>query len=185
MALFTDSPEDWQRLDWQILRDGGIALYWRQEYLAADVQWLAAQGYDTYEFACEQWTSEDDMYSDVERVLRFPDWWGPEWGHNFDALVDCLRDLPIRTDGGAVLVFYKFDVCASGFGAVMMHSGCSKAEVLLDVMARACHYLLLNGKRFIVLVQTENPNIQIGSLGGVSPVWNRREWLNKNRTTKQ
>ena len=41
MTLFTNSPEDWQRLDWQILRDGGIALYWRDEYLADDLQWLA------------------------------------------------------------------------------------------------------------------------------------------------
>ena len=38
MTLFNNSPEDWQRLDWQILRDGGIALYWRQEYLADDVR---------------------------------------------------------------------------------------------------------------------------------------------------
>jgi hypothetical protein len=56
MALFTNSPEDWDRLDFQILRDGGISLYWREEYLAADLQALAAEGYDTYQFNCAGWS---------------------------------------------------------------------------------------------------------------------------------
>jgi hypothetical protein len=182
MALFTNSPDDWQRLDWQILRDGGIALYWREEYLVADVGWLAAQNYEIYDFECERWDSEDDMYSDIGRVLRFSEWWGPKCGHNMDALAECLTDLPIREDGGAVLVFHKFNAYASGSGSALMHSGRAVAEVLLDVLAGTCRFCLLNGSRFIVLVQTENPNIQIGQLGGVSPKWNRREWLNKNRT---
>jgi hypothetical protein len=76
MTLFSNSAEDWQRLDWQILRDGGIALYWRQEYLADDVWWLASQNYDIYEFDCELWRSEDEMYSDIGRVLRFSEWGG-------------------------------------------------------------------------------------------------------------
>ncbi len=182
MTLFSNSPADWQRLDWQILRDGGIALYWRQEYLADDMRWLASQNYDMYEFDCERWRSEDEMYSDIGRVLRFSEWWGPEWGRNIDALDDCLTDLPISDDRGAVLVLNRFNVYASGSGAASMHSGRSEAEVVLDVMAGACRFFLLNGKRFIVLVQTENPDIQIGSLGGRSPVWNRREWLNAKRT---
>jgi hypothetical protein len=79
MTLFSNSPADWQRLDWQILRDGGIALYWRQEYLTDDVQWFASQNYDIYEFDCERWRSEEEMYSDIGRVLRFSEWWGPDW----------------------------------------------------------------------------------------------------------
>lgn len=182
MALFTNSPEDWQRLDWQILRDGGIALYWRDEYFADDLQWLAAQSYEIYKFDCEQWASEDEMYSDIGRVLRFSEWWGPEWGHNIDALDDCLTDLPIRDYGGAMCALHKFNAYAGGSGSALMHSRRSEAEVLLDVMARARRFFLLNGKRFIVLVQTEDPEIQLGLLGGSSPAWNRREWLNKNRT---
>jgi hypothetical protein len=92
MALFSNSPEDWQRLDWQILRDGGIALYWRPEYLA---------------------------------------------------------------DAGA--------------------------EILLDVMAHACRFHLLNGRRFVTLVQTENPNYRVGRLGSIAATWNRREWLDAKR----
>jgi hypothetical protein len=182
MALFTNSANDWQRLDWTILRDGGISLYWRREYLAEDVRWLVAQGYDVYDFDCERWTSQDDMYSDITRVLRFAEWWGPQWGKNFDALDDCLSDLPIRDDGGAVLVFNKFNVYATGSGSPAMPNGRIEAEVLLDVIAGACRFFLLNGKRFITLVQTEDPNFRVEGLGAVSAAWNRREWLDQNRT---
>lgn len=182
MAVFTNKPEDWQRLDWQILRDGGIALYWRPEYLADDVRWFASQNYDIYDFDCGRWVYEDEMYSDIGRVLRFSEWWGPEWGRNLDALDDCLTDLPIGDSGGAVLVLHKFDRYAFGSGSTLMDSGFRYAELLLDVMARACRLFLLNGRRFIVLVQTEDPQLKLGMLGGISPVWNRREWLNKNRT---
>ena len=99
-----------------------------------------------------------------------------------DAFDDCLTDLPIRDDGGAVLVLNRFNVYESGHGSVLMHSGRAEAQAVLDIMARACRFFLLNGKRFIVLVQTENPNLQIGSLGGASPVWNRRERLSANRS---
>jgi hypothetical protein len=124
------------------------------------------------------------MYSDIERVLRFTDWWGPKWGRNFDALDDCLPDLPIRADGGAVVVFRRFNVYASGYGSATMHSGRTHAFVLLDVMARAQHFFLLTGKKLIVFIQTENPKIEMEGIGGVSPVWNRREWMIKDRITE-
>jgi hypothetical protein len=78
--------------------------------------------------------SEDEMYSDIGRVLRFSEWWGPEWGHHINALDDCLIDLPIRDDRVAVLVFNRFNVYASGSGAALMHRGHAEAEVVLDVM---------------------------------------------------
>jgi hypothetical protein len=181
MALFNDSPEDWEKLDWKILRDGGIAFYWRLEYLADDVQWLIGQNYDIYEFDCKQWNSEKEMHSDIARVLRFSEWMAYEWGQNFDALDDCLQDLPIGQDGGAALVFRRFDVYATGTGSVLSPSGRARAEVLLDVMARVCRFLLLNGKRFVTLVQTDNHDFQVGPLGAISPIWNAREWLDANR----
>jgi RNAse (barnase) inhibitor barstar len=131
LALFANSPDDRHSLDWQILRCGGIALYWREEHLAADVQWLAARSYDICEFNCAGWHSRKDMYSDIGLVLRFPDW----WGRNMDALHDCLVEFPVRDDGGAALVFRKFDAYANDAGSKSMHSGRTEAEVLLDAMA--------------------------------------------------
>ena len=113
MPPFTNNPDDWQRLDWHILRYGGIALYWRKEYLTDDVRWFASQNYDMYEVDCARWLSEHETYADIGRVLRFSEWWGPSWGHNSDALDDCLTDLPIRDDGGVGLVLSRFNVYAS------------------------------------------------------------------------
>ncbi len=45
MAAFDQQEEFRKRLDWEILRDGGINLYLRHEYLDADVDWLRMQHY--------------------------------------------------------------------------------------------------------------------------------------------
>ena len=175
MAPFNNSPEDWQRLDWEILRDGGIALYRTSQYLAEDVRWLTAQNYQVCEFDCTQWNSENEMFYDIARKLAFSEC------RNFDALDDDLSDLPIRDDGGLVLVFRNFHAYATGPGSVSLPSGRSGAEVVLDVMACASRFHLLNGKRFVVLTQTVNPDYQVQGLGCVSATWNHREWLDAKR----
>jgi hypothetical protein len=175
MAPFNNSPEDWQRLDWEILRDGGIALYWRPEYLAEDVRWLASQNYRVSEFDCTHWNNESEMFSNIGRELAFSEC------RNFAALDDDLSDLPIREEGGMVLVFRNFHAYATGPGSVSLPSGGNGAEVLLDVMARASHFHLLNGKRFVTLVQTVNPDYRVQGLGCVSATWNHREWLDAKR----
>jgi len=171
MALFTNSPEDWQRLDWLILRDGGISLYRRPQLLAEDMRWFAAEKYDIYEFHCQRWDSTDALFSDFESVLSLSEC------HNFDALDDDLTDLAIRDDGGALLVLHKFDVYAGGSGAQLMGSGQPEYEVLLDVLVRACRFFLLNSRRFVTLIQTEDPRFRTVRLGAVSADWNHREWI--------
>jgi hypothetical protein len=175
MAPFNNSPEDWQRLDWEILRDGGIALYRTAQYLSEDVRWLATQNYQVYEFDCSQWNNESAMFYDIARKFAFSEC------RNFDALDDHLSDLPIPEDSGMVLVFRSFNAYAIGPGSVSLPSGRNGAEVLLDVMARASRFHLLNGKRFVALIQTVNPNYRVQGLGCVSTTWNHREWLNAKR----
>jgi RNAse (barnase) inhibitor barstar len=182
MPPFKKIPERWQRIDWQLLLNGGISLYWRARYLSEDVNWLAAHGYDIYDFNCELWHSNDEMFSEISRVLRFSEWWGPNWGNNLDALADCLRDMPILEDGGVALVFQRFNTYVVGPGSELKAGGRSTAEILLDVMARTSRYHLLTGYRFITLVQVDDPRIRFGDLGAVTAIWNRREWLEKDRT---
>jgi len=177
MSCFNNPPKDWERLDWQILRDGGIHLYWRREYLVEDTLWLAEHDYDLYEFACETWLSRATMFSDFGRVLHLPDW----WGHNFDAFDDCIADLPLSESRGAVIILVNFDSYAACSGSTLLHSGRTEAEVILDIIAHASHFHLLNGNRLITLVQTNDPNFRVGTLGGRNPQWNRREWLGAKR----
>ena len=177
MPFFRNTPGDWQRLDWQILRDGGIQLYWRPEYLLEDTKWFAEHGYDVFEFACDTWESQDDMFTDFARVLRLPDY----FGHNFDALDECLADLPLTESQGALILLKRFDVYAAGAGSAPTRRLKNEAEVVLDIIAGASRFHLVNGNRLVALLQTNDPQLCFGTLGGISPSWNRRERLDAKR----
>jgi hypothetical protein len=176
MSFFTKIPDYWQRPDWQILRDGGIQLYWRHAYLLTDTEWFSKHDYEIFEFDCDTWTSQDVMFSELARVLRLPDY----FGRNLDALDDCIRDLPLTENRGAVLVLWGFDTYTAAAGSVPTEK-LRYAEILLDVIASASRFHLLNGNRLIALVQTDDPQLEFGALAGMSPRWNDREWLNANR----
>lgn len=175
MSLLPSGPEALERLDWQILRDGGVVLYHREDYLGEDIRWLSTEGYDIYQFQGQRWDSDDEMYSDLSRVLRFSEWWGRDWGRNLDALADCLTDLPISCTG-AVLVFHRFDGYANGSGSAFVANGRTKAWALLDVLVRTSRFFLVSGKRFLILVQTDDREMKLEPLAPVWPAWNRREW---------
>lgn len=119
------------------------------------------------------------MNSDFQRVLALPRW----YGKNLDALVDCLcsEDVSVPDEGGGALVLSRFDAYASGSGAARLPTGKAEAEVVLAVLAKASRYFLLTGRRFLTLVQSDNPNIHFEGLDSVATIWNRREFINESR----
>jgi barstar (barnase inhibitor) len=177
MSIFANGPDDWQRLDWRLLQDGGVTLYFRQTALETDLQWLRANHYDVYNFQSGSWDSELSLHQDFQATLGFPDY----YGRNFNALNDCLRDLAVPDSGGTALVLQSFDAYASGAGAATRGSGRSDAEVVLNVLATASRTFLLYGLRFLTLVQSDDPKIHFDRLACISAHWNPKEWLNKNR----
>jgi hypothetical protein len=177
MAVFNQQDRYENRLDWEILRDGSVALYWRSEFLDEDVSWFRQQNYQVFSFNCELWNSSEEMHIDFQRTLNFPAY----YGRNLDALNDCLSDLPVIDAGGIALVLSRFDAYAEGPGAAQVGSSRPEAEVVLDLLARASRYHLLTGRRLLTLVQTDDPRIRFDGLACVFADWNRREWLNKNR----
>jgi len=117
------------------------------------------------------------MHADFERTLGFPSY----YGSNLDAFHDCVEDLPVPESGGTVMVLNRFDAFHKGRGAALLPSGRTEAEIVLDILARASRYFLLTSRRFFTLVQSNDPHIQFDRLGDIAAIWNRREWLNKNR----
>ena len=93
MTIFTSdecSPED---LDWAILRDGGVSLYRRPDFLAEETAWLQRKNYRVVSFSTDAWKSEDQMHVELRDKLQFPSY----YGRNLDALDECICQDPART----------------------------------------------------------------------------------------
>ena len=177
MAVFTSEEADDQRRDWTILRDGGVALYWRPEALKMDMNWLESNGYSIVEFDAARWNSEEQMHDSLRSGLSFPYY----YGKNLNALNDCLwSDLVVPEAGGVALVFHHYD----HFARIHQEAGSKDkdlAELVLHIFARAVRYHMLFGARLLILVQSDDPRIRFDNLAGISAGWNFREWLNKDR----
>ena len=156
MSPFSDDPSEWQRLDWLLLQNGPVALYFSPTMLSEDMLWLRGHGYEVHEFDCERWTSEELVHRDFIRVLNFPEY----YGNNFDALQDCLSDLAAPSEGGAALVFHRYDSYAKSSGVTRTPSSRTHAELILDIIADTSRLLLLTGTRLVTLVQSNDPRIQ-------------------------
>ncbi|HLM62072.1 MAG TPA: barstar family protein [Pyrinomonadaceae bacterium] len=169
MAAFRDDPDDFQQLDYALLQNGSINLYYRPKLLAEDVEWLATHNYQIDNFDCTAWQTEEDMYSAFATTLDFPDY----FGRNLAALNDCLRDIEVPKEGGRVLVFNCYDAFAAKMPEVAWH--------VLDILETNSRTYLLFGRRLLTLLQSNDPEIQFKSVGACPVSWNNREWLKKNR----
>jgi RNAse (barnase) inhibitor barstar len=165
MAIFENNPNEWQRLDWQILQNGWTSLYWQQNVLDKDRDWFKKEKYNIIEFDCTNWTERNRIHEDLKKQLDFPDY----YGENLDALNDCLADVKIN-EPGLVIVLRHFQIVDKDI-----------AHSLLDIFARTSRLHSLFGKRFLTLVQVDNPNYQMDPIGSSSVLWNGAERLDSKR----
>jgi hypothetical protein len=175
MAIF--KPDDENDLDYVFIRDGGVGVYRNLSYLEEDIEWLRNRDYRVHRFDCANWISDEAMHQNLKEELSFPAY----YGKNFNALDDVVPDLSIPDDGGVALVFISFDVYANGPSTSLAGTGVDQPQILLDVLSRASHSFLLTGKRFLILVQSNDPRMHYENLGAKTALWNWREWLYKNR----
>jgi RNAse (barnase) inhibitor barstar len=169
MAAFTGDPDETTRLDWRILQDGAICLYFQRRILDEDVAWLRQHDYQIHTFDCSRWTSEAEFHADVSRDLGFPAW----YGRNLHAFNDSLSDLLVPDVGGVALVFARFDLVAERLPNV--------AWYVLDIVEVNSRRFLLFGRRLIALVQSDDPSISFDPIGARPVMWNPREWLVSKR----
>ena len=172
MAGFSDTPDSYDRVDWDLLQNGPVNLYWRPEILNDDSQWLAQHGYTVHTFDASRWNTEVEMHLDIQPALGFPEY----YGHNLNALNDCLSDVAIAEDVGLALAFTHFDAFAERNPAV--------AHALLNIIANNSRRVLLLGKRLIALLQSDSSQFRTGPLGATYGNWNRHEWQPSTRRRK-
>lgn len=169
MAIFKSAEINSSRLDWKILQNTAICLYYQLNVLEDDLSWFKKNNFLVYTFDCSQWRSVNDFHDDVNRQFKFPDY----YGRNLDAFNDCLSDIEISGESGMVIVFSKFDHFYRKFSNI--------AYSILNIIATNSRYFLLTGQKLITLVQSEDPRIEIAPVGACPVMWNQKEWLNKNR----
>ena len=163
MAIFRDDSDDFQRLDWQLLQNGAITLYHRNEILLNDVEWLKTYGYYIDNFDCSFWENEEIMHDVFAGLLEFPHY----YGQNLDAFNDCLSDIDIPNESGRAFIFQRYDMFADRMPKVAWH--------ILDIIENQSRMHLLFGKRLVALVQTDNLHIKFDPIGCRGVSWNRQE----------
>ncbi len=169
MAPFSTDPDEWQRLDWTLLRNGPITLYYRIPILHEDIDWLRSHGYRIDELDCSAWESVAMFHDAISAAMDFPGY----YGKNLDAFNDALSDIEIPEDSGRAIVLLRYDAFAQRDPEI--------AHDILDIIARNSRDFLLTGRRFITLVQSDDPWILFEPVGASTVGWNGAESPNKTR----
>src|SRR5437899_622956 len=104
MSAFNNDPAEWQRLDWQLLQNSSVSLYYSPAILAADLAWLTDNGYVVRSLDAVDWQSSQEFLVALGKLLTFPDY----FGRNLDAFNDCLSDIDVPEEGGMALVLHEF-----------------------------------------------------------------------------
>lgn len=169
MASFINSVDIWDRLDYQLLQNGAVSLYFSEEVLQEDCQWLKKHEYKVRGLDAANWRTEDVFHADVKRVLAFPDY----YGKNMNAFNDCLSELDINADGGYAIALLHFDKFCIALP--------DRAKAVLDIIETNSRRFLITGQRLLALVQTDDPRTSYDHVGCITPSWNPRERLDRNR----
>jgi hypothetical protein len=144
-------------LDWQLLRRGPVTLFGDAGTFVDAMVELAAAGYLVTSFDGARWHDRSAMMADFATSFGFPEW----FGHNLDALAECLADVAARRDEhsvpGSVVAIDRIDVLAAADGAA--------AQALLDILADTSRQALLHGRRLLVLLSTADPTLRFAPVG--------------------
>jgi hypothetical protein len=176
VATWDADAETTHPVDFRLVRNTFVTMFWRSSLLDETVGWLRSHGYRVVEFDAGSWSSDADMYAEVGFALNFPDY----FGRNLDALNDCMRDVASGDYGwdadanaGLVIVLKAFDA----FTAVDRGT----AHHMLDIFADRARCAILIGHRITCLVQSNDPRLAYDPVGAMPVMWNDAECLNSKR----
>ncbi|MFF1839072.1 barstar family protein [Streptomyces sp. NPDC058231] len=154
-----------------------MTLFWRRRLLTQAVQRLKDRDFRVVHLAARGWTTERDMHQAVAAALQFPAY----YGHNLDALNDCLGDVAcigpyddnVAEGAGLVLSLTDYD----RFAAASPRA----AQIVLDVVADQARRAAVVRRRFFALVHSNDPDVRFEPVGAMPVMWNSDEWADSNR----
>lgn len=153
-----------------------VTLFWRKHLLARATERLEDRGFRVIRLEAGRWNTERDMHRAIAAALDFPDY----YGHNLDALNDCLGDVACYggyddapEGAGLVLAFNDYD----RFAATCPRA----AQIVLDIIAARARQAAVLRRRLIGLVQSNDPQIRFEPVGARPVLWNTDEALDDRR----
>jgi hypothetical protein len=165
------TDEDQQRADWEILRHGAVALFWRRSRLHEAAAQLRELGYEVIPIDCSSWIG---FRRSVSEALRWHEQFGyAPWDGNLNALNDALNTSPFKPGRNVALSFEAFDN--------LLRDGRDQAEAFLDVFERQSRDHLLEGSRLLALVRVDDATCRFEGLGARDAQWNCEEWFDRDR----
>lgn len=175
MAAFDPEADLSQDRALRLLINTSVTLFWRQQILDDTTAWLSAHGYQVCHIDASSWSTERDLHRDFATALSFPDY----YGHNLDALNDCMRDV-VSQDYGWAPDTTGLALVITGYDAFAAH--CPRAaQIVLDILADQSRGAALFGRRLMCLVQTNDPHIRFTPVAATPVAWNDAEWLDSKR----
>jgi hypothetical protein len=174
MAVF-DLEADVERLDFRLMLNSFVTLFWRTHLLTQATDWMRRHSYTVVSLDASGWADDGDLHRDIAAALDFPAY----YGRNLDALNDCMNDVvdyaygTSREATGLLIAFTGYD----GFTRRRPRT----AQIVLDIMARQARSAMLTGHRILCLVQSSDPRITFAPVGATPVLWNHAEWLDAKR----
>lgn len=163
--MFKHDIGEWQRKDFQILLNGSISLYHKEDILEEDIKWFAKHGYVISEINLQEVQTEEEFHSLIKQCLNFPSY----YGENLNALGDCIFSLEISNESGLLLVFRNFDLFYKKMPSL--------AYNVLNILEINSRRLMLTDRRLITFAHSNKLDLDIPPIGACSVMWNNREWL--------
>lgn len=158
-------------IDFELLRHGATTLFRRLVLFNAAVDQLAALGYLVHRIDAR---ARVPFVDGLTKALRFHDNFGyTPWGGNLDALNDAFRYVSFDDHRGVAFAFHGLDA---------LHQVEPRlAQCTLDILESSARDHMLFGHRLLAVVQSDDPDLNLGSLGARAATWNRREWYATDR----
>lgn len=173
MAIWT--TEDYSGHDFNFMQNGFVHKFHDSGVLAESLLMFSQLGYRVVRVDASVWTGPRDMHRDISLALSFPDY----YGHNLDALNDCLGDVAEQgygwkaSDTGLVFVVDNID----SFWSLAPR----EAFAVIDMFSGAAKRAALFGNRLLCFVRSDDPRFDPDPVGAMNVRWNPKEWLNRSR----
>jgi len=160
--------------DFALVRDGGVAMFWRTAVLESAEADLGKFGYEWVGLDAATW-DEEALHRDFAAELGFPAY----YGNNMNALADCLGNVA-HGDYGWHIESGGLAVSIRGF-APFARRDPELATLAAKKFVMASREALIFGHRLVWLLHVDDVSFRLPSVGCIQVPWNGEEWLAAGR----